>query len=791
VIPADDLPDRRCPRAQVAAAGALALVVYLSFLPVLFRTSSPPTGDQAYYLLDAISLAQDGDLDVSNNYAQRDEDKFYRLAPHPSGFVGESAPYPLPPHLMHTPARPETEQYSFHSPGLGLLLVPSWVVGSWFHLWWPATVVFMCALAALVAVNAFLLAYEQSGDSRVAWGVLVPMAFSAPLACFAPLAFTEIPTALLIVYAFRRYARGFRANGLGRLALAGLCVAYIPWLSLRCGAIAALLALYAVAQWWRARGRLAELLTLAVPCAVSAAAMAAYFRFLTGSIVPSQVIRVGGEQVRFHWPWRGVAELKVFAAGALGIFFDQQWGLLVYAPFYVAAAVGAIALAASPHRGERRLLAGGILVCTPYLFVIAAYHFWGGLWGPPGRYLVPIVPLLALPLAASLTALASRRAYRLLYAALAAPGFVYTVLVTHDFRWMWPAERGYFWGVLTGAIGWPKGLDFRSLLPAFAWPHELRFWWQSAAALGAAALVVLAGHWLLPRRGGRWAVAGWAFALLLLGSGWYLTAGERIGSRTVLVARRRFPLAPAPKEPYGIAYLDGIVYIADYRGAAVGALDTRSGDYRLVRPHSGGLPLAFAQPGDVKAGADGVLYVLNNGGGRDALWLMRPDGEVLRRIALAEKTPIAVGLAVASPRALVVSDMYGGVIREFSREGVHLRSVPEARLNNPAGVAVAEDGTVYFAESSNGMVHALDAKGGTKRWDLGCTPYYLAIDGDFVDVTCPDRLVSIRRKSGVLRRSPRLDEAPLAGARGLAYGAPGILYVADQVSVTEFEVRRL
>ena len=46
------------------------------------------------------------------------------------------------------------------------MLVPAWIVGSWFSLWWPATIVFMCAIAALVSANVFLLAYETSGRAR-------------------------------------------------------------------------------------------------------------------------------------------------------------------------------------------------------------------------------------------------------------------------------------------------------------------------------------------------------------------------------------------------------------------------------------------------------------------------------------------------------------------------------------------------------------------------------------------------------------------------------------------------
>ena len=176
-----DLPDLRVRLRSLLLLAAFAFLAYLSLVPSLLRTSSPPTGDQPFYLMDAISLVKDGDLDVANNFADRDEDFFYSRAPRPRGFTGQSAPYPLPPHLIVSPARPPSEMYSYHAPGLGILIVPAWIVGSWFHLWWPATVVFMCLLASLVAVNIFLLAFQATGDVRVAWMVWAAMSFSAPL----------------------------------------------------------------------------------------------------------------------------------------------------------------------------------------------------------------------------------------------------------------------------------------------------------------------------------------------------------------------------------------------------------------------------------------------------------------------------------------------------------------------------------------------------------------------------------------------------------------------------------
>src|SRR5215212_9887547 len=79
----------------LALAFLVPLLVYLALVPRFLAYSSPPTGDQPYYLLMTASLVQDGDLDLRNNYERRDYGKFYERAPHPPGCVGMDAPDPL------------------------------------------------------------------------------------------------------------------------------------------------------------------------------------------------------------------------------------------------------------------------------------------------------------------------------------------------------------------------------------------------------------------------------------------------------------------------------------------------------------------------------------------------------------------------------------------------------------------------------------------------------------------------------------------------------------------------
>ena len=91
----------------MALCFVITFAIYVSNIPHFVLYANPPTGDQPFYLMDVISLVQDGDLNVKNNYEHRDIDKFYDLAPHPPGFVGMGfKDLTLSPDLARTASEP-------------------------------------------------------------------------------------------------------------------------------------------------------------------------------------------------------------------------------------------------------------------------------------------------------------------------------------------------------------------------------------------------------------------------------------------------------------------------------------------------------------------------------------------------------------------------------------------------------------------------------------------------------------------------------------------------------------
>ncbi|MEO6457304.1 MAG: hypothetical protein ABIO92_03375 [Chloroflexia bacterium] len=839
----------------------LTFIVYVALIPKFVLYSSPPTGDQPFYLMDVISMVQDGDLNLKNNYDNSDFDKFYGLAPHPPNFVGMGAPYPLPRQLANSTARPLTEEYAFHLPGLSVLLVPAWIVGSWFDLWWPGTVVFMCFIGALVALNVLLLAHQVSGRLWIAVAVWLPIAFSNPIMTYSYLIFTELTVGLFLIYALRRLALGWGANSRRMLLLLGVTIGYIPWLAWRCAPLAAMLSVYAAIQWWRHRravrgsgcntqiqaeaavndgtaaqtdapkkrarpkGKILDLALVLAPVVISVLLIFAYNMFLFGKPVPDNKVPELGDQSPFYFPWGGVDQLTTFASNTFGLLFDKQFGLLVYAPIYLLTFVGIITMFQSRSPGGRKLLLSMALVVLPYLGLIMAFHFWTGIWGPPARYLTTLAPLAAAPIAMSLAALMGSWFYKIIYGLLALPGFGFMAIMMQDARRMWPVGVPVFtW--LAEAPESPLRLDLRPLLPNFSPPDALNLPATSGWLTALSLAVVLLSYFLMTRQKARrgeprtsrlpYAAHGvaWLVAMSVIGSGWFAANHKFLEPKTVLVQQNRWQLPTSATfgEPGGIAYMDGKVYITafgprrepagDFGQGEMGVLDLGTGIYTIIQPVSSGpsgVALPWAHPGDVKVGpglASGqpLLYVLNNGENEQALYVMKPDGEVVNQVPLVGKSNIARGLHLDPRGYIFVGDMFGGKVIQYEMSGgTALKNYTGMGtiLNNPAGVFVDQDGTIYTTETFEWVQHLSVDGGLLHKYDIGCVPKYIVPNGDWLDVSCHKGLVSIRKGDGKIQRAQVSNDAPqLQAPTGLTYAPDGTLYVLDGSVLTSYTMRR-
>jgi hypothetical protein len=344
-------------RAWVATA-AFFLVPAVVFVSagLFYSARLGVSGDEPHYLLMAQSLWRDGDLDLENNVVRGDWEEYTprAFAPHYGAPRRDGRPFPA------------------HSPGLALLLAPAYAVGGR-----TACVVLVALLAALLAGLVPVLARRLTGDAasaQLAWA----LAAGPPLFFYSFHLYTETPSALALVGALLLL--------LGRpspaaAAAAALLASALPWLHLKMAPVALVLGGVAVA---RLRGR--PLVAFLAVAGAMAAVFLGYYHSVFGRATPLAVYGGVPSDVQ-------LAPLR----SAAGLLLDRSYGLLPHAPAYLLALAGLGPLVARRRDGTLALVATGLAALAPVVF----WRMWWGGQCPPGRFLVPLVPVLAVAAAAA------------------------------------------------------------------------------------------------------------------------------------------------------------------------------------------------------------------------------------------------------------------------------------------------------------------------------------------------------------------------------------------------------
>lgn len=338
----------------------LPLLVYISVLPWV-QSRYLPNGDEPYYLLVAHSIAYDGDIDLTNNYANDDALAFMprRIEPQDGDPRGEAG-----------------EIYSRHAPAAPLLLALPYRLGGE-----TGAALLMLALAAGTAWAALALARElhprRHRGQLLAWAIL---AFASPLSSYSYRFWGEVPAALCLALAavlmLRR--RGARRPTTGFFLAIAVLLAYPVLIKLRFGLVAAPLG--ALAWWWTGR-------RWRPAAAVAAALLAAGAAVLSLNLAQFDQV-LGTHTLRALDLFRYSA--GTWVSGAAGLFLDTAFGLAASSPLWLLLPP-AVVLTVRRSPASRWLL----LAWLPYFLVLLPRSNAFNQFAPPFRYALAILPLLA------------------------------------------------------------------------------------------------------------------------------------------------------------------------------------------------------------------------------------------------------------------------------------------------------------------------------------------------------------------------------------------------------------
>lgn len=354
------------------------------------------TADEPQYLMTAISLGEDGSLDIAD---ERAEGRFVPF--HAGGLPRQEA------------VQDGGRAVSPHDPLLPAFLALPVRVGGWVAA--KATLALLAGVLAAalcwVAVRRFAVPLALAAVTVAAFSA------AAPLAVYGTQVYPELPAALAVTLAI-----GAATGPLGRrgVAAVALAVLALPWLSVKYVPVAAALAAVVAARLVR-RGDRRAAAGLAAALGAGAAAFAVAHLAWYGGLTPYAAgshFGAGELTVVGHRP-----DYLGRSVRLAGLLVDRDFGLAAWQPAFLLAVPAAAALARRRPPGWAALagpLAAGWLTAT---FAALTMHGW---WFP-GRQVVAVLP--AAVLAVAWWAARVRLDLRLLAAAGVAGASVFAWLV--------------------------------------------------------------------------------------------------------------------------------------------------------------------------------------------------------------------------------------------------------------------------------------------------------------------------------------------------------------------------
>jgi hypothetical protein len=453
----------RLPRPATAAPpGALgrtmavvAVVVFLACaagIPVRAAHGAQTTADEPQYLLSAISLAEDHDLDIADELAARRWLAFHQAQ--------------LP---EQTVVRPDGRRVSPHDPLLPVLLAVPTALGGWVGA--------KLAMAAMAAALSALLLWTAVRRFRVPLPVAVAVGLvpgvSPPLSVYGTQVYPGLPAGLVVLVAVATLTG--RA-GRRQAVVVGACVVALPWLATKYAPVAACLALLELAILWRAGLRRATAATVAALAYAGVAFLAAHQAIYGGWTPYAAGDFFAGDEL-------GAAGFAPNYLGRsvrlVGLLVDRGFGLAAWQPAWLLAvpALGALARRRPPGWAALAAPAAtGWLVAT---FVALTMHGW---WWP-GRQVVVVLPCVALAIAWWAGAVAAR--LRVILLAGTAGLLEYSWILVEG----WRGERT--WAVDFFDTANPVYRAWRLLLPDYRQPTAATWWLHAAWVAVVVALAAL------------------------------------------------------------------------------------------------------------------------------------------------------------------------------------------------------------------------------------------------------------------------------------------------------------
>lgn len=356
-------------------AGALVLVgvvtafVALTAIDARATYGTRVTSDEPQYLLTALSVGEDLDLDISDEIAAQQYRPFHELELNPQTIPLDAAGRELSP----------------HDPLLPVLVAVPMRLGGWLGV-----KVALALIAGVTAAATLWVAVRRYGVDVGVGALVVGACFvSPPLTSYGTQVYPEMPAALAAMAGLAAVTGPLRSKGLWLLAAS---VVALPWLAVKYVPVAAVLVAVAGVRLYRRGDRRTLVSTAGFLALAGLVYLVVHQRVYGGwTVYASGDHFVDGE-------FRVIGSDPDYVARSrrvVGLLVDREFGILPWAPAYLALvpAIGLMVWRRPP--GWAPLV--GIVAASWFTATWIALTMHGWWW--PGRQLVAGLPAAVVAMA--------------------------------------------------------------------------------------------------------------------------------------------------------------------------------------------------------------------------------------------------------------------------------------------------------------------------------------------------------------------------------------------------------
>ena len=344
-------------------------------------------GDEPKYIRMINSLAEDKDLDLSNDFEDISQDqvelekkailatrsrKFSHLS-----IIGKNGGI-----------------YHLHMPGLSFILLPGYILDKTFFsnethnasipAYIPERLFFLSlwilGIGILIIIMAARIIYYWLNSIYFLIIFLVLFMFYSPVPEFIVQIYPEAAACLLSLLVMNVIFFPFKPGWVNRVILV-VGIGFLPWLHQRYIPLAFGLFIAFVIGTIRSQKRFKPIVIVSSLLVVASLPYFYYFFSITGSLLPNSLYTLYGESF---------TRLNVLPLGWFGHFFDFDQGILWLYPWTLFAFIGAY-WCFKNHLKKAWML---FSIFVPYYLMICLHVTWTGLNPKPGKYLVAVFPVL-------------------------------------------------------------------------------------------------------------------------------------------------------------------------------------------------------------------------------------------------------------------------------------------------------------------------------------------------------------------------------------------------------------